>query len=516
MKKLKTRILSVITAISAAVCSMVACGTAQASAASEPRIIISLGDSYSAGEGIEPFYGQDAKTSAKLKDQDWLAHRSENAWGGMLTLPGVSGTMAQNKGTNWFFAAASGAETKHLHEGQTVSYSYGGKSGKVTLDPQDKLLKEYSGKIDYVTFSIGGNDIGFVEIMTKAISSDADKLKEYLDKKMSGKEFEQTKADIKQFYKDVAELAGSQASLIVAGYPTLFNSEGFKVKGVPLKGTVKVSAESAAIINAGVETLNGVLSSLVDECRAEGINIYFAPVDFTGHEAYTADPYINDVMFKAQAQDLNSKGLISAYSMHPNKKGAEVYAAAVQKVINNIESGASKTNSSTGVTGVKADIDGSTIKLSWNAVSGATGYTVYQYQSSAWKKLKTVTKTTLKLSKLTNNKTYRFMVRATVGGKLTAKTEDAQIKVKLCYMPVVTATQKDSKLTLKWTEVNNATKYGIYQYSGGQWKQITTTKKLTCGMTVKSGKTYKLAVRAYVNGKWTEIGETSTVSVKAS
>ena len=39
--------------------------------------MVSLGDSYSSGEGIEPFYGQNESTADKVKNQDWLAHRSE-------------------------------------------------------------------------------------------------------------------------------------------------------------------------------------------------------------------------------------------------------------------------------------------------------------------------------------------------------------------------------------------------------------------------------------------------------
>ncbi len=39
--------------------------------------MVSLGDSYSSGEGIEPFYGQNEPTADKVKNQDWLAHRSE-------------------------------------------------------------------------------------------------------------------------------------------------------------------------------------------------------------------------------------------------------------------------------------------------------------------------------------------------------------------------------------------------------------------------------------------------------
>ena len=78
-------------------------------------VIVSLGDSYSCGEGIEPFYGQDAEMALRCLDPDWLAHRSEKSWPGMLTLPGVSGPMKEHRGENWFFAAASGADSSCLY-----------------------------------------------------------------------------------------------------------------------------------------------------------------------------------------------------------------------------------------------------------------------------------------------------------------------------------------------------------------------------------------------------------------
>ena len=39
-------------------------------------IVVSLGDSYSSGEGIPEFYGQNKKWEEKVYDEDWLAHRS--------------------------------------------------------------------------------------------------------------------------------------------------------------------------------------------------------------------------------------------------------------------------------------------------------------------------------------------------------------------------------------------------------------------------------------------------------
>lgn len=61
---------------------------------SDPVIMVSLGDSYSSGEGIEPFYGQDKSLYNKVKDENWLAHRSQKSWPSLLKIPGIQGTMS--------------------------------------------------------------------------------------------------------------------------------------------------------------------------------------------------------------------------------------------------------------------------------------------------------------------------------------------------------------------------------------------------------------------------------------
>ena len=99
-------------------------------------VIVSLGDSYSCGEGIEPFYGQDAEMALRCLDPDWLAHRSEKSWPGMLTLPGVSGPMKEHRGENWFFAAASGADSYAL-SGHKIHAPKG--IGALIMGPRSRL-----------------------------------------------------------------------------------------------------------------------------------------------------------------------------------------------------------------------------------------------------------------------------------------------------------------------------------------------------------------------------------------
>lgn len=307
----------------------------------EGTVIVSLGDSYSSGEGIEPFYGQELPYNEKKGNADWLAHRSMNSWSGMLTLPAVDGTMAENRGTNWFFAAASGATTYHLKNRQSKTTSSNLFNREThTLPPQLSIFDELGGRTaDYVTFTLGGNDADFVGIITTAATSssndhlinDQDRLRKLLDS-IWARFWEKggIRDSLKQAYKDIENKAGKQAHIIVAGYPTLLDSAG---------SNYFFSAKEAEIINNAAHEFNSEIEKLVDECRAAGMRIHFVSVEeaFRGHEAYTDDPYINPIYFGRNSQDLEWIQAVSSYSMHPNIKGARAYARCVQAKIDELE-----------------------------------------------------------------------------------------------------------------------------------------------------------------------------------
>ena len=433
MTKLKNRILSFITAAIIAVSAAVMLPVRADAAGNDDRpVIVSLGDSYSSGEGIEPFFGQDKKTADKVRDQDWLAHRSEKAWGGMLTLDGVNGTMKDNRGTNWFFAAASGAETKHITGRFRKLYDYDGKSGSRKLDAQIKIFDSIpAGTVDYVTLTLGGNDVGFGEIMfTAAVNPDAiaESLKKGLEKFDSS-----IKAKLKKAYKAIEEAAGKQAVIIVAGYPHIMSDKGFTIGDVPFLGSIKVTADTAKQVNESTDELNDKIKALVGECRKEGMNIRFVSVTsvFAGHEAYTEDEYINGVVTKSksqsQSQDLISYSMISGSSLHPNEKGAKAYAYAVQKMINKLE----KNRSGSSGIAVKATSENGKVRLKWDAVEGASKYRVYEYADGKAVLIKTVKKASATISGLEAGTKHKYIVTAYVDKKWTKPDSSTAVSVKV-------------------------------------------------------------------------------------
>lgn len=318
-------------------------------------IVVSLGDSYSSGEGIEPFYGQTEALAEKVTNKDWLAHRSWNGWPSLLEIPGIGGTMSDYKydqdiaegnpyplmyDCEWYFVASSGAETKHFNSTKQIKTVrqkdvYDGKKHNEYLSKQLDIFKSIDDTVDYVTLTVGGNDVGFVDVITKCATGSTYLGSKSLEKKTAKlwEEFDTTKANIKQVYVDIKNEAGSQADIIVAGYPKLLDKDG--------KGFV-ISKSEATIINSNISKFNDEIESIVNECRNSGMKIHFVNVEMefdkdNGHQAYSDNEWINKIMLGANAEDLDYKTIASEYSVHPNELGSQAYARCVNAKIREIE-----------------------------------------------------------------------------------------------------------------------------------------------------------------------------------
>jgi len=336
------------------------------------RVIVSMGDSYSSGEGIDNFYDYDLSIADRVKSKDWLAHRSQECWSGRLRLNGVDGTMRDHRDSNWYFVAASGAETKDIFGSQEKKYRKGLNSDTAWLPAQINVfnqLEQDKKKADYITLTLGGNDLGFTDVVTQAVYVhpfvNKGALADTLENSWK-KFYNKTKGDLRNCYEHILKDAGEQATMIVAGYPKLVSEGGVKLPDIsPITdymlpadqvrtdityGAISEGAKvlfdfdetDVAMINESVTQFNKELDNLVTSCYASGMNICFVPVDvgegsFDGHEAYSDEPFINEVILLPKEQDIYDFSPTSAYSIHPNWQGAQVYANLVQKKIDELE-----------------------------------------------------------------------------------------------------------------------------------------------------------------------------------
>lgn len=180
------------------------------------------------------------------------------------------------------------------------------------------------------------------------------------------------------------------------------------------------------------------------------------------------------------------------------------------------------------VTGLKAVSSAKKVKLTWNKVSQASGYIIYQYNTSkkTWLKKITLNKNNASytIKELAPGTSYRFAVKAFL------QNQNKKQIISKSYASLYTATVPNSvsfnvtpgkkKVTIKWKKVKGATGYIVYYKSKvkGSWKKLKKTKNLRFTKNkLKSGVTYYFTVKAYKTYKkttYTSSFHTKKVKIK--
>lgn len=176
------------------------------------------------------------------------------------------------------------------------------------------------------------------------------------------------------------------------------------------------------------------------------------------------------------------------------------------------------------VSGLGTSQSATSIKASWKAAAGASGYQI-MLLSSKGKVLSTVysTKTGYTFSKLSSGTTYQVRVRAyvTIDGKkclsrLYAEKTDATRP----GTPTLKVTSGKNSASLAWNRQTGASGYIVYIKSADSFKKLTVVKGGSSLQYTKTGltkgKTYSFKIRAYktVDGKTLYGGYSAEKSVR--
>jgi len=252
---LSRRLLPIVLAVGfpASLLAMVAAPPAQAA----PPSYVALGDSYSSGVGTDSYI-----------DDGTECQRSTYAYPSLL---------AAQKGYALNFRACSGA---------TVT------------DVTNSQLSALSGSTSYVTISVGGNDAGFADVLTEcafpAWASDCDgaidTAQAFINNTLPGR--------LDTLYSSIRSRA-SVASVVVVGYPRLFNGEDCNA------GTW-FSPEEEARLNQTADLLNGKLAAAA---AAGGFSFANPTGRFIGHAVCDDPEWLNGLSYPVSE------------SYHPNRLG---------------------------------------------------------------------------------------------------------------------------------------------------------------------------------------------------
>lgn len=171
----------------------------------------------------------------------------------------------------------------------------------------------------------------------------------------------------------------------------------------------------------------------------------------------------------------------------------------------------------------------SSAKITWTKVTGATGYKLYKYDSSAKKYVCISTTTSLsytdKTAKIGETLKYKVRAYTTKSGKNYYGSYSSTLTVTMPAPGAVTnltATVSTSTIKLTWGKANTATGYRVYQYDPNKKsyiKKVTTSSLTTTIKSLSTNTEYTFAVKSYYkdsvgNTTWATKSQIITVSTK--
>lgn len=239
---------------------------------------VAMGDSYSSGEGNSPY-----ETFTDMSGVDECHRSAGNAY---------PVTLAGEEDLSLDFVACSGATTDTLLNGGSGVGAWN----------EPSQVDSLSSSTNVVTLTIGGNDVGFSEIITNCVNgfgcstntsqqSDLNDRLAALAGTGSASIDGHTIHSLLSVYEAV-HTAAPNATIYVGGYPELFGSDinNYTSDGDAPGGAVCDIAPGAAIayvdtqwMNDEASSLNGTIEASVDTAEGNGIDINYVPASFEGH-----------------------------------------------------------------------------------------------------------------------------------------------------------------------------------------------------------------------------------------
>jgi GDSL-like Lipase/Acylhydrolase family len=226
-----------------------------------------LGDSYSSGVGTNS-YTLDSACKRSVYAYPYL-------WA------------QKHAGTALSFVACSGATTSNLLSTQ---------------------IQAVTSATTLVTMTIGGNDIGFANLIYRCTLTDCtaalDATTASLGTTLNG--------PLDQVFNAVKSRAAFDAKIIVVGYPQVFSSVG-------CFGTLGITSTERAKANALAVALDTLISK---RALADGVTYTSALQAFTGHAVCSSSPWLNGLNL-----------LSTTESYHPNRSG---HSAGYLKLVTSV------------------------------------------------------------------------------------------------------------------------------------------------------------------------------------
>jgi lysophospholipase L1-like esterase len=323
-----------------------------------PLRYVALGDSYSAGEGVDPYFRDGFNSNAGTQDgqTDNRCHRSSTAYAEQVTLPnrqfpiyelasgGPGDGGADNKfgsednvrrtgGSAWVFWACAGAITDNVLPAA--------QGGTAQFNEQEGFREQFTQLdnpsinfgTDLVTISIGGNDVGFAKALQDCAFSvgecDTPEYRAETEAKIDA-----LKPRLVQVYQAI-KAKTFNARVLALDYPLLFplhEDDQNCAKLIPWRGEQDFFRDMGRRLGRRV----------AEAAQQAGVEFASVIPQFEGHEVcgprgewmnglgFTAIPHTYDFL----VEDVKKIVRVDDESFHPNALGQrEGYAARINEYL---------------------------------------------------------------------------------------------------------------------------------------------------------------------------------------
>ncbi len=288
-----------------------------------------LGDSFSSGEGVEPFRPGTETREGNGCRQSELGYSSLIApldWPAPIRQVANAGFF----GVEWGFYACSGAVSRNL---RLTPFGQAQKEppplipgGLTQLDGVESAL--LNSDVNMLTLSIGGNDAGFADVITQCaglgvLCADPEyqPVGDVPFSEVVLANIASIQDDVLSTFLEVKQVVPNDTAIFAFGYPRLF-PEVPDCIDLALFG----SAE-AALFNEGADLINDVIAQAAAEA---GVHFIDMRNRFDGGHPCTpgisSNSYLNWGIALARGQPIT-------HSFHPTQRGQAVYALALAQKI---------------------------------------------------------------------------------------------------------------------------------------------------------------------------------------
>ena len=308
---------------------------------------LALGDSFSSGEGA---YVYRSPTDFYIDDSTYnLCHQSKNSYPYLIQ---------QSQNFDWFNSVAcSGARLKDIKSYDAVTDYYEQKPQSLSGVLSDEKASQYTqifspgyvSQFEFIrkyhpsvaTISIGGNDIGFGDIIStciinKNVSSGLGQecFKDRKDRELLANQIDQKISALATQYQTIKNsMSGSDPRLYVVGYPQMIRPEGFCGLNVPLLQSEMYEA------TALTDYINSAIKVAADAAGVRFVNMTNAFVSNTGDYRLCSDKSelaVNGLILLGKSSKKPDQWPYYSESFHPNQLGQAMMADTLKQQTANL------------------------------------------------------------------------------------------------------------------------------------------------------------------------------------